>query len=431
MHPRTARVLALPLLVAGVLTTAGPAAAQPDDGRDEAAQARQVAARAASARSELAGLADKVDLAVERYDDARLRLSTATRTAATAQARVIRAEADLDAVRGQLRGIAAAAYRSGGLGDLASVMSSDPAGYLERAGTLQQIAAGRADALHTVAVARHRLDGRRQAAEQAQKAAQDVARAMRDSQAEVEQSVARQRSLLSTLQDEQARLEAVARTKQARALTVARAATARRASRDAALRLAAEAGRQAQVAAAERARLQEAAQAASPVAPAASPVAPAAVGAAGSGASGSGSSGSAGTAAAPAPTPSSDPPPASGPPSGDRAMIAVREAERQLGKPYQWAAAGPDRFDCSGLTLWSYAKAGISLPHSSRAQFDEGRHVSRSELQPGDLVFYGSPIHHMGIYVGGGRYINAPQTGDVVKYASYDRSDYAGAVRLG
>ena len=424
MHPRTARVLALPLLVAGVLTTAGPAAAQPDDGRDEAAQARQVAARAASARSELAGLADKVDLAVERYDDARLRLSTATRAAATAQARVTRAEADLDNVRGQLRGIAAAAYRSGGLGDLASVMSSDPAGYLERAGTLQQIAAGRADALHTVAVARHRLDGRRQAAEQARKAAQDVARAMRDSQAEVEQSVARQRSLLSTLQDKQARLEAVARTKQARALAVARAATARRASRDAALRLAAEAGRQAQVAAAERARLQEAAQAASPVAPAAA-------GAAGSGASGSGSSGSAGTAAAPAPTPSSDPPPASGPPSGDRAMIAVREAERQLGKPYQWAAAGPDRFDCSGLTLWSYAKAGISLPHSSRAQFDEGRHVSRSELQPGDLVFYGSPIHHMGIYVGGGRYINAPQTGDVVKYASYDRSDYAGAVRLG
>lgn len=119
----------------------------------------------------------------------------------------------------------------------------------------------------------------------------------------------------------------------------------------------------------------------------------------------------------------------SGPASG-RARIAVAEAHRQLGKPYKWGAAGPDSFDCSGLMMWVWGKAGVSLPHSSRAQYNEGSHVSRAELAPGDLVFYGNPIHHVGIYVGGGRYIAAPQTGDVVRFREVDRPDYTGAVRL-
>ena len=115
---------------------------------------------------------------------------------------------------------------------------------------------------------------------------------------------------------------------------------------------------------------------------------------------------------------------------GAAAATAVSWARQELGKPYQWAAAGPGTFDCSGLTLYIYAKAGIYLPHYSGAQFNVGRHVSRGELLPGDLVFFGSPIHHMGIYVGGGQMIHAPQTGDVVRFASVDSSDYAGAVRV-
>lgn len=117
-----------------------------------------------------------------------------------------------------------------------------------------------------------------------------------------------------------------------------------------------------------------------------------------------------------------------GPASG-RAAIAVREAYRQLGKPYKWGAAGPDRFDCSGLTMWVWGKAGVSLPHQSRAQYSSGRKVAKSDLQPGDLTYYGSPIHHVGIYVGGGRMISAPQTGDVVKLQNALRSDYVGATR--
>lgn len=118
-----------------------------------------------------------------------------------------------------------------------------------------------------------------------------------------------------------------------------------------------------------------------------------------------------------------------GPASG-RARIAVAEAYRQLGKPYRWGAAGPNSFDCSGLTMWAWGKAGVSLPHSSRGQYGQGYHVSRGDLKPGDLVFFGSPIHHVGIYVGGGSYIAAPHSGDVVSVRPLDRGDYAGAVRL-
>ena len=107
----------------------------------------------------------------------------------------------------------------------------------------------------------------------------------------------------------------------------------------------------------------------------------------------------------------------------------VSIAMRYLGYPYSWGAAGPNSFDCSGFTMYVYAQVGISLPHSSRDQFNSGQHVSRSDLQPGDLVFFGSPIHHVGIYVGGGSFIHAPHTGDHVKISPLDRLDYVGAVR--
>ncbi len=123
-----------------------------------------------------------------------------------------------------------------------------------------------------------------------------------------------------------------------------------------------------------------------------------------------------------------DRPSYNGPASG-RAAVAVREAYNKLGSPYKWGAAGPDRFDCSGLTMWAWGKAGVSLPHNSRAQFSSGRKVARSDWQPGDLLYFGSPIHHVAIYVGGGKMISAPQTGDVVKLRSAMRNDYAGATR--
>ena len=97
------------------------------------------------------------------------------------------------------------------------------------------------------------------------------------------------------------------------------------------------------------------------------------------------------------------------------AMTAVRAAASQIGKPYRWGAAGPDSYDCSGLTMWAWAKAGVSLPHSSRAQYASLPHVPMSQLAPGDLVFRGNPIHHVGIYKGGGVVIAAPHSGESVR----------------
>jgi cell wall-associated NlpC family hydrolase len=126
------------------------------------------------------------------------------------------------------------------------------------------------------------------------------------------------------------------------------------------------------------------------------------------------------------PSPSSLPPP---PPPSPAAATALDVARAQIGKPYQWAAAGPDSFDCSGLTMYAWGKAGVSLPHSAAAQYDMLPKVSRADLAPGDLVFFGSPIHHVGIYEGGGIMIDAPQTGENVRRDAIDRADYAGAAR--
>jgi peptidoglycan DL-endopeptidase CwlO len=113
------------------------------------------------------------------------------------------------------------------------------------------------------------------------------------------------------------------------------------------------------------------------------------------------------------------------------AQIAIDMAMAQRGKPYVWAAGGPRAFDCSGLTQFAFAAAGITLPHSSRMQSQMGQSVSRSELQPGDLVFFYSPVSHVGIYIGGGQMVHAPTSGDVVKVASVDvMGGYAGARRL-
>ena len=138
------------------------------------------------------------------------------------------------------------------------------------------------------------------------------------------------------------------------------------------------------------------------------------------------------------------------------AKVVIDAAMSQLGVPYVWgggSAAGPGRgihdggvadahgdynkigFDCSGLTLYAYAKIGISLPHSTGAQFDAGiripREVGLAALQPGDLIFYGPGlIHHVGIYLGTDQMVNAPYSGAVIRVDAIDVSQYAGGVAL-
>ena len=109
----------------------------------------------------------------------------------------------------------------------------------------------------------------------------------------------------------------------------------------------------------------------------------------------------------------------------------VAYASNFIGTPYEWGGNGPDTFDCSGFTSYVFRHFGISLPRTASGQQGVGVSVAQSDLQPGDLVFFGSPAHHVGIYVGNGCYIHAPKTGDVVKISSLaGRSDYSGARRV-
>ena len=115
---------------------------------------------------------------------------------------------------------------------------------------------------------------------------------------------------------------------------------------------------------------------------------------------------------------SSPPAAASTTPVPAGAPTAVEVALAQQGDPYRWAASGPDSFDCSGLIMFAYKAAGVSLPHSSRALRGMTERISVDELQPGDLVFGGSPVHHVGMYIGDGQMVHAPHSGDVVRVAS-------------
>ncbi|MFG2085571.1 NlpC/P60 family protein [Spirillospora sp. NPDC048824] len=117
--------------------------------------------------------------------------------------------------------------------------------------------------------------------------------------------------------------------------------------------------------------------------------------------------------------------------SGAPADMA-RKALTKLGSPYVWAAARPNSFDCSGLVVWAYAQIGKrGLPHYTGALYGLGSKVPRNQLRSGDLVYFGGSLHHMGIYLSDGKYLHAPQTGDVVKISKMsDRSDYAGANRI-
>ncbi len=118
-------------------------------------------------------------------------------------------------------------------------------------------------------------------------------------------------------------------------------------------------------------------------------------------------------------------------PVSGRAAAAVGYALAQVGDAYVYGAAGPSAFDCSGLTMMSWAQAGVGLPHSSSAQFGSGPHVSSSDLQPGDLVFYYSPISHVGIYIGNGLIVHAANPGTGVLVAGVFSMPYSGAVRPG
>ena len=119
------------------------------------------------------------------------------------------------------------------------------------------------------------------------------------------------------------------------------------------------------------------------------------------------------------------------PPSQYGNVVGI--ALQYLGTPYVWGASGPGAFDCSGFTSYVYAQVGVSLPHNAAAQYSYGVPVGRDQLQAGDLVFFDG-LGHVGLYIGGGQFVHAPHTGDVVKisslYDSWYAATYVGARRI-
>jgi cell wall-associated NlpC family hydrolase len=117
-----------------------------------------------------------------------------------------------------------------------------------------------------------------------------------------------------------------------------------------------------------------------------------------------------------------------GPASG-RGKAALDFAYAQLGKPYEWGATGPNSYDCSGLTGASWRAAGVSLPRTVQQQYDAGRKVARSDLQPGDIIYWYNSTQHNGMYVGNGKAIHAPRTGKNIEIVPLDSMPFFAASR--
>ena len=355
-----------------------------------------------ASQAELDQLQSQAEAAAERYNAGRITVARATQRAKVAQVALVRQDAVVSRLRGQAGVFAAQVYRSGAGGLDVTVLSSTagPSNLLDRLGTLDRVARGQTEVMHSLSVARHQQAG---AAAEAHAAVGDATHALaglRRDKAEVEQAATRAQAILRDLQVKQAAIIKAAKDAADRRAAQARAAQLQAQADANAQALAAFANQQVQVVAVRASR---------------------------STASRDGS----GRNTAPAPAP--QPAPAPVQQSGNAAQVAVSTAMAQLGKPYVWGAEGPNSFDCSGLTMFAYAAAGISLPHYTGAQINVGRRVSWDEMQPGDLIFFGSDLHHMGMYIGGGQMIHAPHTGDVVKISSlsgYYQSNYAGSVRV-
>lgn len=418
---RTIAVASLAAVVVPVVPLAFASTASAQDSSDLAAQVDRIQTR----RDELG---NKISVLDEEANQAKLKLADLEKRAVTNQADVDSAQ---DEMSGASKDVRAYAVKTFTASPGTEMMGGevDPNSALVRRTLLQTARGNREEAIDQVRAARSDLSTKQSylkdtsteiAAEKskAEKARTDI-KATEATLAKEEQQV--KGALKDALEREEAARVAAAK------------AEAERRQAEAEAQAKAEAQAQAQAAATAAARSQAVrAPSASGASAAAAPsgssgAAPAARsgGSSQAAAPAARTGGSSGAAAAPAPAPAAvaapTPAPAPSPPSGGNGAISA--AKSMLGTPYRWGGESPSGFDCSGLVVWAYRQAGRGgLPHSSRALVSMGRRISVGQLAPGDLVAYGSPVHHIGIYVGGGQYIHSPRTGDVVKISSIYRS---------
>ncbi|MGA0121725.1 MAG: NlpC/P60 family protein [Gaiellales bacterium] len=379
--PRLSLRHALPVALAAlalalVAALPGPASAQRADISSKRAQAE-------AARVEMARLGEELTPAIERYNQAVLELDQVEEDIAFNR-RMIRVTKDnLRTTQGELHRKLEQSYRVGEPDLLTSLLGQESLSEVLAVSELftrTQTQAG--DLVEGLQADRRSLNERQRKLDRQEARAKEL-RAQREAErAAIEQGIAEQQSLAAGLEDEIAQLIAEEQARQERIRQQALAALA-------------------------------ALAAAHP-------------GGGGGGGAGLARGGAAARGAAAAVVEAIELPPT----DGSIGAQAVSVAMQFLGTPYVWGGESPGGFDCSGLTKYAYGQVGVGLSHFTGAQWNEGVRVPADQLLPGDLVFFRSDLGHMGMYIGGGQYIHAPQTGDVVKISSMsDRGDYQGAVR--
>jgi peptidoglycan DL-endopeptidase CwlO len=385
MTSRQSRLVVLVgIALVGFPSLTAPARASPVDDKKQEAARIQV---------QLDAQGERISILDEQYNRARLQVDEAD--TALARSEKDRAAADTTFRTAQLRlgRHAVDAYVHGGSSTLLEQLAKSRGPDLPlRQHYLRITAANERRAIDDLRAARADLTKVRERNKDAQAAARAAAGALKEHRADIERAVSVQRSTLARVDGELAQL--IAAEQASRAAEAARRAQAELAARQAAARPQPATSHQPLP---PRSTTTTSHQASKPK---------------------------------PAPTPTTTPP-VNAPPVGRGAAAAVAEARRQIGKPYVWAAAGPDSFDCSGLTQWAWRAGGVRLSHSTYAQWDETPHIPVSALQPGDLVFFGDDLHHVAIYSGGGMMIEAPYTGTTVRETVLRTKDLAGASRPG
>lgn len=333
--------------------------------------------QAQALREQVQELDESLEAAREDHVYAKLQLEETQRAIASNQALLDQAQVDLGIAYERLESRVVNIYRNGRVGLLDALFGADSFGdFINRFELLTLIGVKDSDVLGQVSSFREDVAARKEQLAADQALQEDLLKQAAEASANVEKKLAERTKLLAGKEREVAQLEREEEERQ------------RKAAEEAAK--AAEAARKA----AQRARQQ-------------------------SPSSNKGSSNG-----------SNSDEPARDVPSSAVGGSVVDVALRYVGVPYVWGGESPSGFDCSGLVKYSFAQVGVSLPHSSRALYNVGVAVARSDLQPGDLVFFGSPIHHVGIYVGGGNMVHAPYTGANVRVNTISRSNYTGARRI-
>ncbi|MFD4788060.1 NlpC/P60 family protein [Streptomyces sp. NPDC058459] len=362
---------------AAILALAGAATATAFDGTGHA----EPQLDAAQVKSKVDQLYREAETATEKYDGAHDKASAAQHRLNSLRDETARRQVRLDTARGALGSFAAAQYRDGAIAPSWQLaLSSSPDRYLDDAAFAERAGDRRARQ-----VARVRAQLRE--IERLRGAARVEARSVRSRQAELKRQKETVTSKLEQARRLLERLTAPERDKVTSGTAATPARTTATPARDTRSGTAGRSG---------TARRSAPAPAISGRASAAHVI----------------------TSAARVPAPTS------------RASAAVAYAYRKLGSPYVWGATGPNAFDCSGLIQAAYRSAGISLPRTTYAQINAGRRVSRSQLQPGDLVFFYSGISHVGMYIGNGRMIHAPNPSAPVRVTPIDQMPFAGATRV-